>query len=143
MWIQFRPMIEEFAFTTLPRTDTVLSFSERRSAKICANPHAVSRIPGNVFAFKIIEYLAAGAHVISTPMRTLEPELERGMTYMRDNKPETIATTLKQVIESRSYERTAAQKALDAYGPETVSKALDQLIQQVMNGRNRKLEIEN
>jgi glycosyltransferase involved in cell wall biosynthesis len=113
------------------------------SAKICANPHAVSRVPGNVFAFKIIEYLAAGAHVISTPMGTLEPELERGMTYMRDNKPETIATTLKHVIESRSYERTAAQKARDAYGPETVSKALDQLIQQVMNGRNRKLEIEN
>jgi glycosyltransferase involved in cell wall biosynthesis len=102
------------------------------SARICANPHAVSRIPGNVFAFKIIEYLAAGAHVISTPMGTLEPELERGMTYMRDNKPETIATTLKQVIESRSYERSAAQAAQQTYGPEAVSKSLDMLVNQVL-----------
>jgi glycosyltransferase involved in cell wall biosynthesis len=64
------------------------------SAKICANPHALSETPGNVFAFKIIEYLAAGAHVITTPMGTLEPELEQGVTYIPNNRPETIATAL-------------------------------------------------
>ena len=85
------------------------------SAKICINPHVVSQTPGNVFAFKIIEYLAAGAHVITTPMGALEQEIEVGITYMPDNKAETIAATLKQVIQVRCYERTAAQAALQTY----------------------------
>jgi glycosyltransferase involved in cell wall biosynthesis len=102
------------------------------SAKIGINPHDLSETPGNVFAFKIIEYLAAGAHVISTPMGTLERGLEKGITYMPDNKAETIAATLKQVIESRSYERTAAQAALQTYGPEAVSKSLNTLVKQVL-----------
>src|SRR5262249_49850493 len=52
------------------------------SARICINPHQVSDTPGNVFAFKLVEYLAAGAHVITTPMGALETELEAGVTYM-------------------------------------------------------------
>jgi glycosyltransferase involved in cell wall biosynthesis len=102
------------------------------SAKIGINPHDLSETPGNVFAFKIIEYLAAGAHVISTPMGTLEPEIESGITYIPDNKAETIAAALKQVIESRSYERTATQGALQTYGPEAVSRSLDTLLSKVI-----------
>jgi glycosyltransferase involved in cell wall biosynthesis len=106
-----------------------------RSARICANPHAVSQTPGNVFAFKIIEYLAAGAHVLSTPMGTLEPELEAGITYMSDNTPAIIAATLQQIIRDRTYERTAAQAALQTYGPEAVSRSFDKLLSKVMSGR--------
>jgi glycosyltransferase involved in cell wall biosynthesis len=97
------------------------------SARICINPHIVSQTPGNVFGFKIIEYLASGAHVVTTPMGNLEPELERGITYMSDNRPETIAATLKQVIKDRCYERTAAEAALQAYGHEAVARSLDEL----------------
>ena len=39
-----------------------------RQSAIGINPHELSHTPGNVFAFKIIEYLAAGTHVITTPM---------------------------------------------------------------------------
>src|SRR5438477_3993399 len=106
------------------------------AAKICINPHVVSLTPGSFFAFKIIEYLAAGAHVISTPMGMLEPEIESGITYVPDNKAETIAASLKQVIQSRCYERTAAQPTLQTYGPEAVSRLLETLIQQVMNKQN-------
>jgi Glycosyl transferases group 1/Glycosyl transferase 4-like domain len=102
------------------------------SARICINPHVVSQTPGNVFAFKIIEYLGAGAHVVTTPMGTLEPGLEAGITYMNDNSPPTIAATLQRVIGDRSYERTAAQAALQTYGPEAVSKSLNILVKQVL-----------
>jgi glycosyltransferase involved in cell wall biosynthesis len=102
------------------------------STKICINPHAVSQIPGNVFAFKIIEYLAAGAHVITTPMGALEDGIENGMSYMQDNKPETVARTLQQVIRDRAYERTAAEAASRGYGMEAVSKSLEALIDEVM-----------
>jgi glycosyltransferase involved in cell wall biosynthesis len=105
------------------------------SAKIGINPHDLSRTPGNCFAFKIIEYLAAGMHVITTPMGPLEPELERGITYIADNKPETIASALKQVIENRSYQRTAAEAALRTYGPDAVAESLEVLLRQVVNGR--------
>jgi len=101
------------------------------SARVCVNPQVASETPGNVFAFKIIEYLAAGAHVITTPMGLLEKEIECGITYMPDNKPETIAATLKKVIEGRCYERTAAQAALQAYGSATVSQSLNGLLKQV------------
>ena len=101
------------------------------SAKICMNPHQVSQVPGNVFAFKLIEYLASGAHVITTPMGALENELEAGITYMPDNAPETIAATLHRVIDERGYERTAMKAAQQAYGPVAVSKSLDALLDQV------------
>jgi hypothetical protein len=110
------------------------------SAKICINPHAVSQTPGNVFAFKIIEYLAAGAHCVTTPMGKLESDLENGITYMHDNSPERIAATLKKVIEERLYEHTAAKAAQDAYGTQAVSRSLNNFLKQVLQGteKNRK-----
>jgi glycosyltransferase involved in cell wall biosynthesis len=112
------------------------------SARLCINPHAVSQTPGNVFAFKIIEYLAAGAHVVTTPMGSLEPELEAGITYMNDNSPPTIAATLQRVIDKRDYERTAAQAAAQKYGPTTVLGSLDTLIQQVLRNKDCKQRAE-
>jgi glycosyltransferase involved in cell wall biosynthesis len=104
------------------------------SAKICINPHAVSKSPGNVFAFKIIEYLAAGAHVITTRMGPLEGELEAGITYMPDNRPETISKTLRDVVSGRRWEQNAARFARDAYGLAAVTKSLNALLQSVCNG---------
>jgi glycosyltransferase involved in cell wall biosynthesis len=99
-------------------------------AKIGMNPQDVSKIPGNVFAFKIIEYLAAGLHVITTPRGVLEPELEAGVSYIHDNSPETIAASLKNVISAKVYEKTAEDAAVKAYGPEAVGKALNRLIEE-------------
>ena len=101
------------------------------SAKICINPHAVSQTPGNVFAFKIIEYLATGAHCVTTPMGKLETDLETGITYMPDNSPETIAATLKRVIEDHRYQLLAAKAAQETYGTQAVSRSLDKFLKQV------------
>jgi len=101
------------------------------SAKICINPHVVSLTPGNVFAFKIIEYIAAGAHAVTTPMGALEKELEAGVTYMPDNSPQTIAATLQKIVTEREYERTARQAAHRVYGPRAVARSLDTLLNQV------------
>ena len=68
-------------------------------------------------------------------MGTLEPELEQGVTYIPNNRPETIATALKRVIENRAYERTATQTALQTYGSRAVSESLDKLLQQVTSRR--------
>jgi glycosyltransferase involved in cell wall biosynthesis len=106
-----------------------------RTAKIGINPHDLSKTPGNVFAFKIIEYLAAGAHVISTPMGELEPEIEDGITYIPDNKAETIAAALKEVIAGLHYERTAAEAALKRYRPEAVAQSLDRFFAEVLAGK--------
>jgi glycosyltransferase involved in cell wall biosynthesis len=102
------------------------------SAKIGMNPQDITRTPGNVFALKIVEYLAAGAHVITTPRGNLEQELEVGLTYIPDNSPDTIAATLSEVILERRYERTAAKAALQAYGPETIAKALNRLLEEAV-----------
>jgi len=107
------------------------------SARICINPHVVSQTPGNVFAFKIVEYLAAGAHVVTTPMGDLEPELESGVTYMNDNSPATIAATLQRLIRERDFERTAAEAAVQSYGPEAVSRSFNELLNKVMTANNR------
>jgi glycosyltransferase involved in cell wall biosynthesis len=111
------------------------------SARICVNPHDLSQTPGNVFAFKIIEYLAAGAHVVTTPMGTLGKELEKGITYMPDNSPDTIAATLERVIRTRRWEQTAADYVCENHGPTVVSRSLDELVRQVVNkyGSHRQL----
>lgn len=103
------------------------------SSKICMNPHDLSQTPGNVFAFKIIEYLAAGAHVITTPMGTIDKEIERGITYLIDNNTDTIAAILKHVIRDRKWEQIATEHVCNTYGPEAVSKKLDLLLRQVVN----------
>ena len=105
-------------------------------AKIGMNPQDVTKTPGNVFPFKIIEYLAAATHVISTPRGALEPELAAGVTYIADNAPGTIAGCLKRLIETRGYERTAEQAALEVYGPDAVSRSLNRLLEQVTERRS-------
>jgi glycosyltransferase involved in cell wall biosynthesis len=105
------------------------------SARIGMNPQDLTKTPGNVFAFKIVEYLAAGAHVITTPRGALEPELEAGVSYISDNAPETIAACLQQVIDSRRYDCTAVEATLKTYGPAAVSLALNGLLEQVRAGK--------
>jgi hypothetical protein len=100
--------------------------------KIGINPHNLSKTPGNVFAFKIIEYLGAGAHCITTPMGELEPGIEMGITYMPDNKVETIAETLIRVISERRWERSVAQYVWETYGSEAVTESLGVLLQKVL-----------
>lgn len=101
------------------------------AAKIGMNPQDVTLIPGTSFAFKIIEYLAAGLHVITTPRGELESQLVAGITYIEDNTPETIAACLKRMIANRDYDRTAQQAAVQAYGPEAIMRALNRLVEQV------------
>ena len=127
--------LEGIQFHGLVNRETLVNLLS--SARICINPHAVSRTPGNLFAFKIIEYLAAGANVVSTPMGKLEEELEAGITYMSENTPETIAQTLQQVIGQRTFERTAMDAAQEMYGPATVAKSLNTLVGRVMSAQGQ------
>jgi glycosyltransferase involved in cell wall biosynthesis len=116
----------------LPRDELVRLLC---SAKICVNAQRVSQTQGNFFPFKIIEYLAAGAHVISTPMGRLEPEIEQGITYMPDNNPATIASTLRGVVQTGRWESDAAGYVCDTYGPKAIADSLDQLLVQVTSSR--------
>jgi glycosyltransferase involved in cell wall biosynthesis len=111
------------------------------SARVCINPHKVTEKGGVVFAFKIIEYLAAGAHVITTPMGALESSLECGITYMADNARSSIVSALRDVIVDKSYDRTAARAAQEIYGPTVVSEALDQLVRDAANEFRRRFGV--
>lgn len=105
------------------------------AAKIGMNAQDPTQTPGNVFAFKIIEYLAAGLHVITTPRGAVEPELEKGITYIPDNTSDTIAKSIKTAIQSRLYEQNAIQATLKNYGPVSVAAALNQLVQKAITLR--------
>lgn len=101
------------------------------SAKIGMNPMNASRIRGSDFPFKIIEYLAAGLHVITTPRGALEPELEAGISYIGDNAPETIAASLEKAIAEQRGERSAQTAAVQTYGSAAVARSLNNLLAQV------------
>jgi glycosyltransferase involved in cell wall biosynthesis len=105
-----------------------------RSGRIGINPHDLSHTPGNVFAFKIVEYLAAGLHVLSTPMGPVEAAVEAGISYLDDNAPETIATALRSTIQNLASLPNAEEAALAAYGPAGVAKGLEILLDQVFWG---------
>jgi glycosyltransferase involved in cell wall biosynthesis len=100
-------------------------------SRIGVNPHDLSTTPGNVFAFKITEYLAAGLHVISTPMGPLQAELEAGVTYIEDNSLERVAKGLSDVIQDHRYGRLADDAAVRLYGGDAVTRALDRLLRNV------------
>lgn len=101
------------------------------SAKIGMNPQDVTKVPGTSFAFKIIEYLAAGLHVVTTPRGNLEPALEAAVTYIDDNTPAKIACCLTALLREHGYTRTARQEALNAYGPDAISQGLNRLLHEV------------
>jgi hypothetical protein len=61
-------------------------------------------------------------------MGTLDPEIESGITYMPNNGAETIAATLRKVIDNHRYERTIVQAALQTYGPQAVAASLQNLL---------------
>ena len=50
---------------------------------------------------------------------------------MPDNSTKTIAATIQRVINERANERTASAAAQQMYGPVTVSKSLDTLLNEV------------
>ncbi|HEX4349305.1 MAG TPA: glycosyltransferase [Verrucomicrobiae bacterium] len=104
-------------------------------AKITINPHDLSRQPGNVFAFKIIEYLAAGSHVVSTPMGALEKEIAAGITFMPDNTPETIARTLQEVVQKNLWRQTAQRAVHETYRPDALRVALDKLMREAAGAK--------
>ena len=106
-----------------------------RSARLCVNAQALSQTPGNVFPFKVVEYLAAGAHVLSTPMGELEKDLAPAVSYMADNQPQTIAAALQTLIQSGAWQRTAAPAARAVYGLPAVAESLDRLLRQVAGTR--------
>ena len=64
-------------------------------------------------------------------MGVLESDIEAGITYMQDNSPTTIASTLTRVIEDRLYERVATKATQDAYGPDAVFRTLNALIDRI------------
>ena len=105
------------------------------TAKVCINPHQLSKVPGNVFAFKIIEYLGSGAHVITTPMGALENVVENGITYMRDNAPETIADTLQEVMNNRPWERAFNNRVSEVYGPAALARSLEILLSEALHSK--------
>lgn len=110
------------------------------TAKIGIVPREVDQTAGSVFAFKTIEYLAAGLHVITTPMGPVEKEIAAGITYVSDNTADTIAAGLKQVVRDRRYERKAERAAVQMYGSTAVSRSLNLLLEQVVRGRTAMTE---
>jgi glycosyltransferase involved in cell wall biosynthesis len=104
-------------------------------AKIGMNPQDLTRVPGNVFAFKIVEYLAAGLHVITTPRGNIEHELEAGISYIPDNSPDTIASKLGTIVSEQRYRCTSAVAAIQSYGPDAVSFAIDRLLDRACTRR--------
>lgn len=101
--------------------------------KITVVAYDVSKALG--FSFKTLECLGAGMHAITTRLSALdglEPEIKIGLTYIDDNRPETIAACLKKVIAERWYERTVQQATFERYGPAAVSRSLDAFLKKVM-----------
>jgi glycosyltransferase involved in cell wall biosynthesis len=108
------------------------------SGRIAIVPYDVSATQG--FSFKTVECLAAGLHVISTPLAALEgleDALKSGITLMDDNAPATIAGCLERVIGDRHYDRTAQGAAAEIYSPDTIAGSLEALLEAAVAGKIR------
>ena len=66
-------------------------------------------------------------------MGTLQPEIERGITYLSDNAPESIALVLQSVTLNGRWHEGAADYVQRTYGTAALSKSLELLIRQAIN----------
>lgn len=110
------------------------------SANVCVNPHRAGQVKsGNVFPFKMIEYLGAGCPVISTKMGYIEPELEMGICFAKSESPTDLAVALKAVCDNYAEwamrGQMAQSAAWQAYAPEVVSSKLCALLEDAVNCR--------
>jgi glycosyltransferase involved in cell wall biosynthesis len=79
--------------------EEVLGLYER--ATIFVNPHSTqSRASRYMFPSKLIEYLAAGRPVISTPGAGVEGEYDEYVEILPDDKPESLARAITRLAES-------------------------------------------
>lgn len=103
------------------------------TSAICINPHKVSENPGNVFAFKIIEYIAAGAHIITTPMGAVEKEIENYITYIESYSVTSIAETIEMVINKKMYTKINPEYVYNQYSLEAVASRLNEMLEKIKN----------
>ena len=101
------------------------------SSYICINPHRTSVVPGNLFAFKIVEYIASGAHVITTPMGEVEKEIEENLTYIENFSVESIRKTIEYVIENKRYLKSDTKYVNSQYSLTAVSTRLNDLFEKI------------
>jgi glycosyltransferase involved in cell wall biosynthesis len=114
-----------------PRLLEILALS-----KLCINPNRVAAaVSGNVFPFKIVEYLGAGRPVVSTPLGSLEPEIAQAILTTRDDSIESLAAGINCMISGyarwAAKARTAQESIRSQYGPGPMKRRLAELISEV------------
>jgi glycosyltransferase involved in cell wall biosynthesis len=105
------------------------------SAAVCLNPHRQQEAAGSVFPFKLIEYLATDARVLSTRMGEFEAELEDAITYCPDDTVEGLREGLRTVLALPPLAPSAAGAYVRAtYSCAAVSRALDEFLAECLAG---------
>jgi glycosyltransferase involved in cell wall biosynthesis len=96
-------------------------------SKLCINPHQKSQSPGNVFPFKVVEYIAVGSHVISTPLGKIEPEMENGITFA-EFSVESIRDSLLRVTDDLNVDYSAQNYILNLYSANNISEHINSFL---------------
>jgi len=96
------------------------------------SPPARQPDPRDVFAFKIIEYLAARRPRHYHADGRARRELEAGHL-----SPEPIAASdrrdqIRRIVETRGYEQTATAAAQESYGPSAVLEVVGRAVERVV-----------
>jgi glycosyltransferase involved in cell wall biosynthesis len=105
-------------------------------SKICVNPNRVNAaVSGNVFPFKLVEYLGAGRPVVSTPLGSLEPELAQAIFTTKDDSIEALAAGIESIVNNYALwaaKAKIAQRAIRLqYEPGPMKRRLAELICEV------------
>lgn len=96
------------------------------AAKVCVNPHLYSSTKGNIFPFKIVEYLSAGALVLSTPLTSVDNEMTTGMIFTKSDSVVDLADGLQRIVSSSDFANPlSAQKFVtESYSYSALKKSL-------------------
>jgi glycosyltransferase involved in cell wall biosynthesis len=97
-------------------------------AAICVNPNCISTSVGNIFPFKIVEYLAGGGHVLSTTIEDVGPELAKGITMIDSDDVSSLAQGMLGCINRVPNLPEASAAAQAAYNQATVADNLEKLL---------------
>lgn len=100
------------------------------SARIGVNPHRMTTRQGNVFPFKIIEYLAAGLSVLSTPMLEIEQDLKPGITFTNSDTVNDIADGINSIIHVPPViDPCISEITINRYGENAVKAGLSRMLE--------------
>jgi glycosyltransferase involved in cell wall biosynthesis len=99
------------------------------NAKICVNPHRLTNSPGNIYPFKLYEYIASGAWVITTPIAPIEERLLPACIVTKDDSVSEMYNALLRAMNVGDVPKEPKDIVIKEFGIKSIGTKITRMLE--------------